>query len=274
MKLVTLATAALLFGQSGAARSGETFALRAGTLELEARIEPLTDTAHGMERDHPGIVVRAPCLARDRYDVDHFRRLLPPQPVAVGDVWPIDPRALLPFLRQLIPGATEELHHGPVGAPGAFACLRWASADAAEIVLRAHIEFRYLAGNPTTDVWLTPSQFRGRMQLDRRSGTVRAFELVVPDARANVDVNLREGEFAIADIGRIPRMEVRSGEVADDGDHGGLSLAAAEASLARSFYPAAALEWPALPEALSLSRASGKPLHVLVLFGSLLDESC
>jgi hypothetical protein len=274
MRVVVLAATTLLFGQGGAPRNSETFSLRAGTLELEARIEPLTDMVHGLERNHPEIVVSAPCVARDRYDVDHFRRLLPPHGVEVGEIWPIDPKALLPFLRQVIPGATDELHHGPVGAPGAFACLRFASEETAEIVLRAHVEFRYQAGHPATDVWLTPSQFRGRLGIDRRAGTVRAFELLVPDARANVDVNVRVEEMMIADIGRIPCLELRSGELPDDGDHGGLSLAQAEARLARRFYAAAELEWLELPAALARARASGKPLHVLTMFGSLFDESC
>jgi hypothetical protein len=274
MRIATLAASVMLLGQSSVAPGGETFSLRPGSLELEARLEPLTDTAYGLERERPEILVTAPHRARDRYDVDHFRRFLPTHPVQVGDVWPVDPKAVLPFLRQVIPVATDELHHGPVGAPGAFACLRWASEDAAEIVLRAHAEFHILAGSPPTEFWLTPAQFLGRMRLDRRAGTVSAFELLLPDARANVDVNVRRGEDVVADIGRIPRLEVRSGALGDDGDHGGLSLAAAEALLAKSFYPSAGLEWLELPAALAESRATGKPMHVLTMFGSLLDESC
>ena len=274
MRIATLVLVATLLGERETARGGESFSLRPGSLELEARLEPLNDTAHGLEQDRPELIVSRPLLARDRYDVDHFRRLLPGHPVEVGDIWPLDPRAVLPFLRQLMPGATEELHHGQVSAPGVFACLRWADAEAVEIVLRAHAEFQFHAGGLDAEVWVTPAQFRGRLRIDRRAGTVSAFELVLPDARANVDVNVREGDHVIADIGRISRLEVRSGELADDGDRGGLSLAAAEASLARRFYPAAELEWLELPAALAKSRASGKPLHVLTMFGSLFDESC
>lgn len=274
MRVATLTAGFVLLAQSDPARSGEAFSLRAGALELEARIEPLIDTAYGLESTESELSIKTPLKARDGYDFDHFRRLLPPHPVEVGDTWPVDPKALLPFLRQLLPGATDALHHGFGSAPGAFACLRWADADAAEIVLRVHAEFRFHVGSLATEAWLTPAQFRGRLRLDRRAGTVSAFELLLPDARANVDVNVRQDDHGIADIGRIARMEVRSGAVADDGDHGGLSLAGAEALLAQSFYPSAALEWPELPDALAQARATGKPLHVLVMFGSLLDESC
>lgn len=274
MRVVTLAFTAFLLGETSVARRTETFTLRAGSLELEARLEPLTDTANGLESKRPELLVTRPFLDRDRYDVDHFRRFLPERGVEVGDTWPVDPRAVLPFLRQLLPGASEALHHGQACAPGAYACLRWADEEAAEIVLRAHAEFRFHAGSLATEVWITPAQFRGRMRLDRRTGVVSAFELVLPDARANVDVNVRQDDYVIADIGRIPCMEVRTGPFTDDGDRGGLTLAAAEALLARRFYPAAELEWRALPDALAQARTSGKPLHVLVMFGSLLDESC
>lgn len=252
---------------------GETFRLKDGEVRLEARLEPLTDTVHGLELQHPDVLVGEPLRRTDRYDVDHFRRLLPPRPVEVGEVWPIDTQAVLPFLRQLLPGATGELHHGSVGAPGAFACLRWADDEAAEIVLRAHAEFALEVGLPPTEVWFTPAQFRGRLRLERTSGTLSGFELLLPDAAANVDLNVRVGESVVADIGRIPRMELRTGELPDE-TRGGLSLAEAEARLARHFYPAAEVEWLPLAAALERAQQEQKLLHVVVMFGSLLDESC
>lgn len=252
---------------------GETFTLASGAFELVACLEPLTDTATGLDTMCPDILVSRPFRERARYDVDQVRRLLPDAPVQVGAIWPVDPKALLPFLRQLLPGASDVLHHGEGATPGAFACLRWASADAAEIVLRAHAEFHFLAGEPHSDVWITPAQFRGRLRLDRRAGTVSAFELLVPDASSNVDVNVRRGETRLADIGRLPCMQLSTGPFPEPGDEA-LPLARVEALLARRFYPAAELEWLALPEALARARASGKPLHVVTLLGSLFDESC
>jgi len=251
----------------------EAFVLRDGVLELTAALEPLTDTAHGLEQRKPEVLVKAPFQVLARYDVDHFRRFLPPEPVELGDVWPLEATAVLPFLRQLMPGASAELHHGAVGAPGAFACLRSVDEREAEIVLRAHAEFRFHAGGLGTEVWYTPAQFRGRLRLDRVNGRVSAFELLVPDARANLDLNVRVDDHVEADIGRIPRLELRSGPFPADLP-GGLTLAEAEVRLAQRFYPATTLEWLALPAALARAQETGKPLHVLVMFGSLFDESC
>jgi len=53
-----------------------------------------------------------------------------------------------------------------------------------------------------------------------------------------------------------------------------LDTAIVQQRLAERFYPFAAIDWLELPAALAASRATGKPMHVVLLFGSLLDESC
>lgn len=249
-------------------------------LELRAHWEPLRDTVYHFD-EKPLLRSLAPARATARYDASSFRPLLPAGPVAVGDVWPVDMAHVLPFLRQLHPGATAEMHHDGgtgIGAPGAFACLRACDAHRAEIELRAHADFR-IGGDESTGSasWFTPAQFAGRMEIDRRRGVVTAFALGVPDAHANVDVNLSTDEGTMADIGRVPRMEVVGGEfVATAAGSAGSRLddAAAERLLARQFYPFADVEWRELAPALAEARRRGKPMHVVALFGSLLDESC
>jgi len=257
-----------------AAQEPALLALRSGALELTARWEPLTDTQYGLEQRHAALRAPVPAAARQRHDVERFRPFLPPGPVAVGDTWRVDARAALPFLRQLCAGATDVLHHTGVAAPGAWACLRALDATRAEIVLRVHAELRFDGEDGRTLLWLTPAQFRGRLLLDRARGEVLAFELAVPDGSANADVNLRQEGGVVADIGRIPVLALAAGELPPADGAGGLSLRAAEELLARRFYPLAELEWLALDAALARARASGKPLHVVTLFGSLLDEAC
>lgn len=252
--------------------------LREFALELTARWEPLTDTKYGFEKK-PLVRDLAPAATRVTYGADAFRAFLPPAEVAVGASWKVDAASVLPFLRQLHAGARTSLHHdrgAGISAHGAWACLRVLDETSAEILLRTHAEF-LIDGDGTDDrsSWFTPSQFRGRLSLDRASGRVVAFELAVPGSRANVDVNLGEGERTICDIGCVPRLQV-SGGVFPEPKKGAAQISEREAEriLERRFYPFAELDWLDLPAARAASVATGKPLHVVALFGSLTDESC
>lgn len=274
----------VLLCASRTARAQETVPLSLSefSLELRASWEPLVDTVYGFEHKYPQLRALAPAAERASYGAERFRPFLPAALVAVGDSWRVEAAAALPFLRQLHPGATHELHHDfgqGLAAHGAWACLRSLDETHAEVLLRVHAEFRHQGdGKGEPSWWLTPAQFRGRMVIDRRSGQVVAFELRVPEQSANVDVNVSAGEGFIADIGRIPRMELSGGAfpapAAPAATGTCISEREAEDILARRFYPFAEIEWLDLPAARAESRASGKPLHVLALFGSLTDESC
>ncbi|MCA8950959.1 MAG: hypothetical protein KDE27_15755 [Planctomycetes bacterium] len=265
------------------ARSPESTALprelAATELELEARWERLTDTVYHFEERFELVADLAPAARRRTCDAARLSALLPAQAVAVGDVWPVDVESLLPFVRQLHAGATATLHHdrgSGIGAPGAFACLRAIDGAHAEIVLRAHVDFR-IAGDGTDarSSWFTPAQFAGRIALDLARRTVLGFELAVPDQHSNVDVNVALEQGVIADIGRVPEMSIRGGTFpAFAEDAAQIAERAARERLTRAFYPFAAIAWHELAEARALSLATHKPLHVIALFGSLLDESC
>lgn len=253
--------------------------LQAGGLELRATWQPLTDTVYGFEKKFALVRELAPAAERAAYGVERFRALLPAQPVAVGDTWRIDVEDVLPFLRQFHAGATADLHHdggSGVSAPGAWACLRLCDADFAELRFRVHADFLIAGdGSRGKSSWFTPAQFRGRLLIDRRRAAVAAFELAVPQQSANVDVNIADGGGVICDIGRVPAMALSGG------DWPALPAAAPQLGevevdelLAKKFYPLAAIDWLDLPAARAASLATGKPLHVVALFGSLLDESC
>jgi hypothetical protein len=272
---------ALFAAAGGVAAQGTTgrLTLREFSLELEATWERLTDTTYKFEQKYPLVRDLAPAATRARYDAAAFRPFLPPDAVAVGDTWRLDPESALPLLRQFHPGATADLHHDSglgVSAHGAWACLRLLTEEHAEVCFRVHAEFR-LAGDGTrgTSSWFTPAQFRGRMVIDRKSGQVVAFTLGVPSQGVNVDVNIAEGERVHADIGRIPRMELSGGTFpAPPAGAAQIPEREAEDLLARRFYPFAEIQWLELAAARKESLATGKPLHVIALFGSLMDESC
>jgi hypothetical protein len=248
------------------------------TLELDAHWERLTDTKYRFEER---ALVRdlAPATARATYDESAFRPFLPPADATVGSHWRVDAEAALPFLRQLHAGARVTLHHdggSGIAAPGAWACLRALDARHAEIVVRVHGELLIAGdGERETSSWFTPASFRGRLAIDRASGKVVAFQLAVPPSRANVDLNLVADRGVVCDIGSVPRLELAGGTFPDPAT-GAACITAQQADriLERAFYPFAAIEWLDLAAARAVSRATGRPLHVVALFGSLTDESC
>lgn len=207
-----------------------------------------------------------PAAASRSYNVDEMRGLLSKEPVAVGDVWKIGDEELLRFLKQFHPSATTSLHH-MTNAGGGYACLRAVSPEFAEIVFRLHAEFVLDPGK----VYFTPAQFAGRMVIDRRKREVAEFELAVPDRNTNVDINCNQ----YADIVYVPRMRLNGGsspanikwaESIEDRE--------ARSRLAAKFYKFATIQWTPFEEALARAKTEKKPLHVVVLFGTLDDESC
>ena len=291
LRTLTIAITSTLGSTTGAAgvalAQDEPVRLELGAdfeLELEAAWEPFTDSVYRFDERQPLVQAFAPAEERRTYGADAFRALLPPDPVRVGDLWRVDVEAVLVFLRQLHEGATGRLHHIRMGdqivlrdVEGAWACLREVGPSHAEVLLRAHPDFVLDgSGERRESSFFTPAQFEGRLLLDRERGRVASFSLSLPDASANCDVNIAAHGGVTVDIGRVPRMEVVGGSAIEPAPTATASLALEEARglLAEAFYPVATIDWLPLDEALAASKESGKPLHVLALFGALLDESC
>ena len=246
-------------------------------LVLQAHWETLTDTTYHFEKAYALVRDLAPAAKQASYGACYFEPLLPPDVVEVGALWRVDAAAVLPFLRQLHRGATVALHYDRgfgIGAPGAWACLTALSADHAEIALRVHADFLIEGDGETASSWFTPAQFRGRLAIDRRSGRVVAFQLMVPPSRANVDLNIHTEGGTICDIGSIPRLELTSGAFPELPADARRLEGSVDRILERAFYPFATINWLDLAEARKQSLATGKPLHVVIMFGSLTDESC
>lgn len=281
LKTITVLTVQLALASVASAQSPTVThwpPLQATTIDLTAHWERLTDTTYHFE-ERPVIKALAPATPRASYASEVFLPFLPSAPVAVGASWRVDPNAALPFLRQLHAGASTELHHDRgtgVGARGAWACLRLLDDACMEIVVRIHGEFQIDGdGSEGNASWFTPACFRCRLWIDRKKGEVAAFDLSVPPSRANVDINLRSEHGTIADIGSVPRLQLSAGEFpAAPPTAVQISAAEADRILERRFYPFAQLDWLSLPDALAKSRATGKPMHIVALFGSLCDESC
>lgn len=268
----------------------------APTFELRATWSPFASSTYQLYEQEPmkGLLAACPAEESASYSYADIAPLCPPSDAAVGKVYSVDEDALLPFLRQLHPGATMDLHHHTFPAKffadvpperrdpryqetkpglvrnveGPFG-IRAVLLDAKgplDILLRAHAEFELEEGH-----FFTPSQFEGRLVVDVEKREVVHFSLRVPDRTTNVDMNTTKA----ADIGRVPDLSLSGGEGAAPKDEDPDALALARRALEKAFYGTwADLEWLPLPKAIAESRRLGRPLHLVVLFGALTDESC
>ena len=206
------------------------------------------------------------------YSQTDFQVFLPSSTANVGDIWEFDPKGILPFLCQFHPGATTEItvfSRRTHRYEGAKACLRAISPNYAEVVFRIHAQFVLDASG----VRLLPAQFAGRLVLNRKEGAVVEFSLFLPARNSNVDVNA----FRAADVAFIPRMELStlsSTPVREIAWETAITEEGARKKLATTFYKFAKIEWSPIEDVVELAKVTNRPIHALVLFGALDDESC
>ena len=208
-----------------------------------------------------------PAQPLKHYSTTDFQVFLPPSTANVGDVWDLNPEGILPFLRQFHSGATMDLRHGQNGAK---ACLRAISPEYAEIVFRIHARFTL---NASIGAYLRPAQFAGHLVINLNSGTVRQFTLSLPRRNSNVDM----GAFTSRDLGFVPRMELCSLSEPQPKSIAWETAIAAE-KVGKKFenllYKFTEIEWTPIENAVELAKASNRPIHAVLLFGVLDDESC
>ncbi len=213
-----------------------------------------------------------PAYPLKNYSTTDFQVFLPPSTANVGDIWELDPKGILPFLCQFHPGATTEItifSRRTHRSEGSKACLRAISPNYAEIVFRIHAQFVLDASG----VRLLPAQFAGRLVLDRKEGVVVAFSLALPSRNSNVDVNA----FRAADMAFIPRMELSTlsnTPIHEIAWETAITEEKACKKLATAFYKFAEIEWTPIEDTVKLAKETNRPIHALVLFGALDDESC
>ena len=208
-----------------------------------------------------------PAQLLKHYSTTDFQIFLPPSTANVGDVWDLDPDRILPFLRQFHPGATMNLRHGQNGAK---ACLRAISPEYADIVFRIHARFILDA---SIGAYLRPAQFAGHLVINLNSGTVRQFTLSLPRRNSNVDM----GAFTSRDLGFVPRMELCSlSEPQPKSIDWETAIAAEEVGkkFENLLYKFTEIEWTPIEDAVELAKTSNRPIHAVLLFGALDDESC
>ena len=201
------------------------------------------------------------------YRTADFQVFLPPSTVKVGDVWDLDPERILPFLRQFHPDATTDVGYGRNGAK---ACLRATSSEYADIVFRIHARFILEA---SIDAYLRPAQFAGHLLIHRSTGTICQWTLSLPPRNSNVDI----GAFRTHDIGFVPRMELCSlSETQPESMawEAAITVEETDKKFQNALYKFAEIEWTPVEDAVERAKASKRPIHAVILFGVLDDESC
>jgi hypothetical protein len=204
----------------------------------------------------------------------------------VGQLWALDGERVAEFLKQFHPHASMHLvaPGRRAGPDGAFAILRAVSPTYLDIRFRIHAEF-YLTpqdGRPNPDAWYTPAYFSGRMLVNKQTGTVEHLHVGLPvDKALNVHLTLEGSAYGLAtqphEIVRVERMELEGG----DGSlvdkipwTKSMTLAVADARLARVFYKFLEIDWAPFDQVLTRARSRGRPIFAIVSWGSTEDQSC
>ena len=157
------------------------------------------------------------------------------------------------------------------GQNGAKACLRAISPEYADIVFRIHARFILDA---SIGARFSPAQFAGHLVINRKSGTICQWTLSLPHRNSNVDIVA----FRTADIGFVPRMELCSlSETQPKSIAWETAITAEEVEKEVSGVRSTSslkLNGLRLKMRLNSRKHSNRPIHAVLLFGVLDDESC
>ena len=252
-------------------------------LKVHAHWDPIADATSNLHKEPENVELFDLSLNEPtrEYNGEAFDAFLPASTVAVGDVWELDLDTVIPFLSQFHPGATGKLRHGQKGA---FACLRALSLDYADITFRIHAEFtlathRKPGWKQGTHEHLIdvarfiPSQYAGRLLIDLKTGAICVFSLSLPPRNSNVDIN----DFGYADMVFVPRMELFAAPTTTRDDikwESAITSEEARRRLELEFYKFAEIDWLPLEAAVVKAESTQRPVHAILVWGPLDDESC
>lgn len=249
-------------------------------VNVKAFIAPIEHTAGNFHRKWDALANLQAAEPEKQYSAAVFRDFLPAEAVSVGECWEIKQTSVQKLLKQLHPNPSLEMRaemYGIEEAKGLWACLRAYNDQLVHIVFRIHAEFAL------TDGWFTPFQFAGHLIIDRAQETLVFFQMYLPAGTLNFDVHWEttlEGWDAprwITDAGYCSQMELCAGtqNVLQDAEFTEtITQEEAERSLILRFYESQRINWVSLEEALEMTQAQQKPVHVISVDGPLADEAC
>lgn len=247
---------------------------------VQGCIAPIAHTAGNFHKEWDALANFRAAEPEKQYAAAVFHDFLPSEAVSVGECWEIKEAGVEKLLKQLHPNPSLDMRvemYGLEECKGLRACLRAYNDQLVHIVFRIHAEFAL------EDGWFTPSQFAGHLVIDRNQKTVVFFQMHVPPGTLNFDVHWEttlEGWDAprwITDCGYCSQMELWTGSenvLQDTEFTEAITQTEAERSLILQFYKSQRINWVSLAEALEMTQAQQKPVHVISLDGPLFDEAC
>ncbi len=209
------------------------------------------------------------------YTQQDFSAFLPEQMGRVGEIWELDLAKVAGFLKQFHGNPSMRIAAAGrrAGPDGGFATLRAVSPTYFDVRFRVHAEFKL-----SSVVWYTPAYFRGRLLINRETGTVEYFRLGLPPKNSlNVHLTAANLRTQFRHIVHVHRMEMAGGNSkhADDTPWTeAIEPDAAHRLLERAFYRFMDIEWVPVERALAQADASEKPIMAIVLWGALDNQSC
>jgi hypothetical protein len=172
---------------------------------------------------------------------------------------------------------------------GTLAVIRAVNEHYYDIAIRSHAEYQ-LNSKPDLPFWFTPAQFNGRLVISKDFKHLLSFKLWVPtNKQLNIDMEWLtkpDGETNQVDIGYIPKMELFSDgpsklettlSAVEEGKPvwiEEISLAEADSILEQAFFPFKQVPYLPFAEAFDLASEQQKPVHHILLWGALDDQSC
>ena len=258
------------------------------TIQVDAYWTPIVDAAVNSPKHAALFNNLSPAHPSQEYKMDAFSVFFPKENFTVGNLWKLDAKKIIPFLRQFHPGATAEMHNNPgtefvleffgltlfrsstFESEGAYACLRAVSPTYAEIVFRIHAEFLL---DRKAGAYFTPGQFTGRLILNRKYGTIREFLLYLPPRNTNVDINA----YGLADMVFVPRMELIGRNTQDQRDivwKTAITEKEAKDLLETAFYKFSEIKRHPIEDVVAQAQTKKRPIHVVLTWGAIDTESC
>ncbi|CAL1270289.1 unnamed protein product [Larinioides sclopetarius] len=173
---------------------------------------------------------------------------------------------------------------------GTVAIIRAIEDNFYDIVFRIHAEFQ-LNKPPLHPFWFTPSQFQGRIIINKEGSVIKFFQMEVPNTRLNVDMEWLNGpteDSMEVDIGYIPKMSLLSSAISVPSDEetgayqklstlkwkSEITMDEALNSLELQFFPFKEVKYYNVPDAFDVASKESKLVHGIILWGNLADQSC
>lgn len=241
-------------------------------VSVDAYIAPIAYTKNNSHIEWDALAKLSVAHHQKQYPTSVFQSFLPSKPAAIGDLWQIQKDGALKLLRQLHPDPRIDMHIDIGDSSGLWACLRAYNHQFADILFRVHAEFAL------EDGWFTPSQFAGRLIINRFKKTITFFEMCVPEGILNFDINWKKHKDRSGystDIGFCPQIQLSAKIQTPEPEFiQSITPSAAEHALRRCFYKSQHIDWVPLHQALKMAQEHQKPIHAISVNGPLADESC